>query len=118
MVMQEVGGTRPTIEAGIQMIRDMLPAANAVQRQKVPASHIKVGLECGGSDGFSGLSANPALGAAMDILVRHGGTAILSETTEIYGMEQALTARAVSEAVGRKLVDRMDWWLEHSKGRD
>ncbi|HEX8885223.1 MAG TPA: UxaA family hydrolase, partial [Noviherbaspirillum sp.] len=87
MVMQEVGGTRQTIEAGIAMIREMLPAANAVRRQKVPASHIKVGLECGGSDGFSGITANPALGAAMDILVRHGGTAILSETPEIHGVE-------------------------------
>ncbi|PND82619.1 galactonate dehydratase, partial [Escherichia coli] len=76
MVMQELGGTRQTIEAGIAMVREMLPAANAVRRQKVPASHIKVGLECGGSDGFSGITANPALGAAMDILVRHGGTAI------------------------------------------
>ncbi|HEX8787917.1 MAG TPA: UxaA family hydrolase, partial [Telluria sp.] len=78
MVMQEIGGTRQTIEAGIAMVKEMLPQANAIRRQPVPASHIKVGLECGGSDGFSGITANPALGAAMDILVRHGGTAILS----------------------------------------
>jgi len=116
--MSDLGGTKNTIEAGIEVVKRMLPLANQAKRESVSAEHIMVGLQCGGSDGFSGLSANPALGAAMDILVRHGGTAILSETTEIYGMEQALTARAVSEAVGRKLVDRMDWWLEHSKGRD
>jgi len=116
--MNELGGTKKTIEAGIEVVGRMLPLANAVKRESVSAEHIAVGLQCGGSDGFSGLSANPALGAAMDILVRHGGTAVLSETTEIYGMEQVLTARAVSAEVGRKLVDRMDWWLEHGKGRD
>jgi altronate hydrolase len=118
MVMQEVGGTRQTIEAGIAIIREMLPAANAVQRQKVPASHIKVGLECGGSDGFSGISANPALGAAMDILVRHGGTAILSETPEIHGVENMLTRRAVSPEVGQKLLDRLEWWKEYTRGQN
>ncbi|MBV0882257.1 altronate dehydratase family protein [Noviherbaspirillum sp. L7-7A] len=118
MVMQEVGGTRQTIEAGIAMVREMLPAANAVQRQKVPASHIKVGLECGGSDGFSGISANPALGAAMDILVRHGGTAILSETPEIHGVENMLTRRAVSPEVGQKLLDRLEWWKEYTRGQN
>ena len=75
-----------------------------------------VGMQCGGSDGFSGLSANPALGAAMDILVRHGGTAILSETTEIFGVEHMLTARAVTPEVGRKLIDRIAWWLEVQRG--
>jgi hypothetical protein len=92
--MQETGGTRATIEAGIAMVRELLPIANSVQRQSVPARHIKVGLQCGGLDGFSSLTANPALGAAMDILVRHGGTAILSETLEIYGVEDMLTRRA------------------------
>jgi altronate hydrolase len=116
--MAELGGTKSTIEAGIEVVQRMLPLANDARRESVSAEHIMVGLQCGGSDGFSGLSANPALGAAMDILVRHGGTAILSETTEIYGMEQVLTARAVSAEVGRKLVERMDWWLEHSRGRD
>ncbi|HET9651169.1 MAG TPA: altronate dehydratase family protein [Usitatibacter sp.] len=118
LVMGELGGTKRTIEAGIGIVNRMLPLANAVKREPVSAEHIVVGLQCGGSDGFSGLSANPALGAAMDILVRHGGTAILSETTEIYGMEPVLTARAVSPEVGRKLVDRMNWWLEHGRGRD
>src|SRR5206468_5153873 len=118
MVMQEIGGTRQTIEAGIAMVKDMLPAANAIKRERVSASHIKVGLECGGSDGFSGIGANPALGAAMDILVRHGGTAILSETPEIHGVEFMLTRRAVSREVGQKLLDRLAWWAEYTRGHN
>ena len=85
-----------------------------MQRQPVPASHITVGLQCGGSDGYSGISANPALGAAVDLLVRHGGTAILSETPEIYGGEHLLTRRAVSQAVADKLVARLRWWEDYS----
>jgi altronate hydrolase len=118
MVMQEIGGTRETVEAGIAAVQEMLPAANAIRRQPVPASHIKVGLECGGSDGFSGITANPALGAAMDILVRHGGTAILSETPEIYGVENMLTRRAVSPEVGQKLLDCIEWWKEYTRGQN
>jgi altronate hydrolase len=118
MVMQEIGGTRQTIEAGIAAVKEMLPSANAVQRQPVSASHIKVGLECGGSDGFSGISANPALGAAMDILVRQGGTAILSETPEIHGVENMLTRRAISPEVGQKLLDRLEWWKEYTRGQN
>jgi altronate hydrolase len=118
MVMQEVGGTRETIEAGVAAVQEMLPAANAIRRQPVPASHIKVGLECGGSDGFSGITANPALGAAMDILVRHGGTAILSETPEIHGVENMLTRRAVTREVGQKLLDRIEWWKEYTRGHN
>lgn len=118
LVMQEVGGTRVTIEAGIQAIHSMLPEANDVTREPCSASHIKVGLECGGSDGFSGITANPALGAAMDILVRHGGTAILSETPEIHGVEHMLTRRAVSPAVGQKLLDRISWWEEYTRGQN
>jgi altronate hydrolase len=118
MVMHEIGGTRQTIEAGIAAVKEMLPSANAVQRQPVSASHIKVGLECGGLDGFSGISANPALGAAMDILVRHGGTAILSETPEIHGVENMLTRRAISPEVGQKLLDRLEWWKEYTSGQN
>ena len=117
--MQDSGGTRKTIEAGIDAVCELLPAANAVVRQQVPASHLCVGLQCGGSDGFSSITANPALGAAMDLLVRHGGTAILSETPEIYGVEHTLTRRAASRAVGEKLVERIHWWKEvYSVGRD
>ncbi len=118
MVMQDVGGTRATIEAGVRAIEEMLPLANAYQRSSVPASHIKIGLECGGSDGFSGITANPALGAAMDILVRHGGTAILSETPEIHGVEYMLTRRAVTPQVGQKLLDRLAWWEEYTRGHN
>ena len=118
MVMQEVGGTRVTIEAGIAAVEEMLPLADACRRQPVSASHIKVGLECGGSDGFSGITANPALGAAMDILVRHGGTAILSETPEIHGVEYMLTRRAVTPEVGQKLLDRLAWWEAYTRGHN
>jgi len=118
MVMQEVGGTQETIEAGIRAVEEMLPLVNAYRREKVSASHIKVGLECGGSDGFSGITANPALGAAMDLLVRHGGTAILSETPEIHGVEYMLTRRAVTPEVGQKLLDRLAWWEEYTRGHN
>ena len=118
LVMQEVGGTRATIEAGIRAIEEMLPLANAARRQSVDASHLKIGLECGGSDGFSGITCNPALGAAMDLLVRQGGTAILSETPEIHGVEHMLTRRAVSPAVGQKLLDKMAWWAEYTRGHN
>ena len=96
----------------------MLPAADAARRSTVPASHLKIGLECGGSDGFSGITANPALGAAMDVLVRHGGTAILSETPEIHGVEFMLTRRAVTPAVGQKLLDRLAWWERYAAGQN
>ena len=110
--IQDTGGTRKTVEKGIALISEMLPRANDVQREPCSAAHIPVGLQCGGSDGYSGISANPALGAAVDILVAHGGTAILSETPEVYGAEHLLTRRAVRQEVGQKLVDRIHWW-EH-----
>lgn len=118
LVVQNEGGTRKAIARGIALVEQMLPAANACRREPVSAEHIMVGLQCGGSDGFSGLSANPALGVAMEILVRHGGTAILSETSEIFGVEQTLTARARTPEVGHKLVARIDWWLRYNAGRD
>ena len=118
-IMQDEGGTTKTIAAGVAAVKDMLPEANRVTRTRVPASHITVGLQCGGSDGFSSITANPALGAAMDLLVRHGGTAILSETPEIYGVEHTLTCRARSREVGEKLVARIRWWKdEYTVGRD
>ena len=112
--IQDTGGTAKSIARGIALIEEMLPHANDVARQPVPASHITVGLQCGGSDGYSGITANPALGAAVDLLVRHGGTAILSETPEIYGAEHLLTRRAVSRAVGEKLVARIKWWEDYT----
>jgi altronate hydrolase len=118
LVMQDTGGTRATIAAGIAAVESMLPAANDIKRVPVSAAHLKIGLECGGSDGFSGITANPALGAAMDILVRHGGTAILSETPEIHGVEYMLTRRAVSPEVGQKLLDRLAWWEDYTRGHN
>ncbi len=108
--IQDTGGTAKTIRHGIALVDEMLPHANAVARAPAPASSLVVGLQCGGSDGYSGITANPALGAAVDLLVRHGGTAILSETPEIYGAEHLLTRRAVSREVGEKLVARIRWW--------
>src|ERR1700674_297534 len=115
MTIQDQGGTVKAIAEGIRVIKDMLPAANQVHRETVPASHIVAGLQCGGSDGYSGITANPALGAAVDLLVRHGGTAILSETPEIYGAEHLLTRRAVSPAVGEKIVKRIKWWEDYTE---
>jgi altronate hydrolase len=113
--MQDAGGTRKTVEAGIRAIEDMLPAVNAVRREPIPASEIILGLECGGSDGNSGVTANPALGVASDLLVAAGGTAVLSETPEIYGAEHLLTRRARSREVGEKLVERIRWWEHYTR---
>ncbi len=118
-IMQESGGTRKTIGAGIAAVQELLADANRFKRSTVSASHLMVGLQCGGSDGFSSITANPALGAAVDILARHGGTGILSETPEIYGVEHTLTRRAVSKEVGEKLIQRIRWWKdEYSVNRD
>ncbi|HET7729578.1 MAG TPA: altronate dehydratase family protein [Usitatibacter sp.] len=114
MTIQDKGGTAKTVAEGIAIVKEMLPIANRVHRETVPASHIVVGLQCGGSDGYSGITANPALGAAVDLLAAHGGTAILSETPEIYGAEHLLTRRAVSRAVGEKIVERIHWWEEYT----
>ncbi|HEY3077051.1 MAG TPA: altronate dehydratase family protein, partial [Burkholderiales bacterium] len=113
--IQEKGGTRKAVENGIARVKEMLPEANKVHREPVPASHLILGLQCGGSDGYSGISANPALGAAVDLLVRHGGTAVLSETPEIYGAEHLLTRRAVTKEVGEKLIERIRWWEEYTR---
>ncbi len=116
--IQEKGGTMKAVREGIARIEAILPEANKVKRETVPASHLILGLQCGGSDGYSGISANPALGAAVDLLVRHGGTAILSETPENYGAEHLLTRRAVSRQVGEKLLARMRWWEEYTRRND
>jgi altronate hydrolase len=113
--IQDSGGTAKTIAKGIALIKEMLPRANAVQRVPCSAAHLTVGLQCGGSDGYSGISANPALGAAVDLLVEHGGSAILSETPEIYGAEHLLTRRAVTREVGEKLIERIKWWEQYTQ---
>jgi altronate hydrolase len=112
--IQELGGARKTIERGVAQIREMLPDLNRVRREPVPASHLVLALQCGGSDGYSGITANPALGAASDLLVRHGGTIVLSETPETYGAEHLLTRRAVSREVGEKLLALFDWWKDYT----
>jgi altronate hydrolase len=113
--IQDTGGTAKTVAHGVSLIEEMLPHANRVKRETVAAANIVVGLQCGGSDGYSGITANPALGAAVDLLVRHGGTAILSETPEIYGAEHLLTRRAVSRDVGEKLIARIKWWESYTE---
>jgi altronate hydrolase len=116
--IQDTGGTSKTVAHGVELVQWLLEEANRATRQPVSASHITVGLQCGGSDGYSGISANPALGAAVDRLVRHGGTAILSETPEIYGGEHLLTRRAVSPAVADKLLARLTWWERYCERND
>ena len=101
------------MEAGVQAVAELLPLANNDKRVEMPASKLVLGTECGGSDGNSGVTANPALGVASDLLVAQGGTSILGETPEIYGAEHLLTRRAVREEVGQALVDRIRWWEDH-----
>jgi altronate hydrolase len=113
MTLQDTGGTRKTVERGLGLITDMLPEAGKATRQTVPVSELTLALQCGGSDAYSGMTANPALGAAATLLVQHGGTAVLAETPEIYGAEHLLTRRAVSREVGEKLVERIKWWEDY-----
>lgn len=112
--IQELGGTPAAVREGIRRIERLLPTVNDVARTTVSAGHLTVALQCGGSDGYSGITANPALGHAVDLLVRHGGTAILSETPEIYGAEHLLTRRAASRAVAEALVGRIRWWEDYT----
>ncbi|MBW1789175.1 MAG: altronate dehydratase [Deltaproteobacteria bacterium] len=112
--IQEAGGSRETVRLGVEAVTRMLETANSVNRRQVTADRLVLGLECGGSDAYSGITANPALGAAVDLLVAHGGTAILSETPEIYGAEHLLTRRARDNDVGDKLIERIRWWEEHT----
>jgi len=114
LTIQETGGTRKTVAAGVAAIRDMLPIVDRARRETVSAAELMLALQCGGSDGYSGITANPALGAAADLLVRHGGTAVLSETPEIYGAEHLLTRRAETREIGEKLVAMIDWWKEYT----
>ncbi len=114
LVIQEAGGTASTVAAAIALLRDILPAAAEARRETIPVSELVLALQCGGSDGYSGLTANPALGAAADILIAHGGTAILSETPEIYGAEHLLTRRAANPEIARQLMARIAWWRDYT----
>ncbi len=114
MNIQDVGGLRRTVEAGIAKIEAMLPEVNEAQREDCPASDLMVALQCGGSDAWSGITANPAVGHACDLLVAQGGTGVLAETPEIYGAEHLLTARAKDKATGEKLIDLITWWKDYT----
>ncbi len=108
--IQQCGGINKTVEAGLRAVAELLPRVNDVRRTTLPATHLILGTNCGGSDGNSGVTANPALGVASDLLIAQGGTSILGETPEIYGAEHLLTRRAVSREVGERLVERIKWW--------
>jgi altronate hydrolase len=112
--IQDAGGVAAAVAEGLEAVAALLPRANEVRREAIPLSELTLALQCGGSDGFSGVSANPALGYAADLLVAHGGTAVLSETPEIYGAEHLLTRRAVSRAVGERLIERIHWWEDYT----
>ncbi|WP_128255638.1 UxaA family hydrolase [Falsirhodobacter deserti] len=114
MTIQQTGGTRATVDKGVAILRELAAEANHAVRQEAPASKLVLGMQCGGSDGYSGITANPALGHASDLLVRHGGISILSETSEIYGAEHLLTRRATDTATGRKLIDLIEWWEDYT----
>jgi len=118
MNIQSTGGHRKSVEIGSQFVRDMLPVVNAIERQTCPASALMLALQCGGSDAWSGVTANPALGYAVDLLVQHGGTGVLAETPEVYGAEHLLTRRAVDRGIGQKLVDRILWWEDYVARHD
>jgi len=114
MNIQDMGGVAKTVQRGIEVLKELLPEANRVQRVPIPVSELILGTNCGGSDGSSGVTANPALGIASDMLVAHGGTSILAEIPEIYGGEHLLTRRAVSRQVGEKLLERISWWEDYA----
>lgn len=114
MTIQDNGGVSKTIDRAVGVLKELLPEANKVERVPIPVSELMLGTECGGSDGNSGVTANPAVGIASDLLVAHGGTSILGETTEIYGGEHLLTRRAVTPEVGKKLIDHINWWLRYT----
>lgn len=114
ITIQQDGGFLKTVEAGIEAVKKILPQANKAVREKVPASELVVALQCGGSDGWSGVTANPGLGKAADIIVRQGGTVVLGETTEVYGAEHLLTRRAKTPEVGQKLIDCIHWWEDYT----
>ena len=118
LVMQEIGGTANTIAAGIAAVESMLPEVNRFRRETVSVAHLVVGLQSAAADGDTALSANPALGAAIDLLVGHGGTAILSGTSELAPVAHRIAARATSPAVGAQLEQRIQWWKGYTAGRD
>ena len=114
MNIQDSMGLAKTVETGIAMVREMLPEVNRATRESCPASELMVALQCGGSDALSGVTANPALGYACDLLVAQGGTGVLAETPEIYGAEHLLIRRAIDDATGKRLIGLIDWWQDYT----
>ncbi|MFD1910927.1 UxaA family hydrolase [Halodurantibacterium flavum] len=110
LTIQDNGGTRATIEAIKARIRQLLPEVNTARRATAPVSALRIGLQCGGSDGFSGITANPALGVASDMLAAQGASVVLSETPEIHGAERLLIERAARPEIAEKLMERLRWW--------
>jgi altronate hydrolase len=115
LTIQEAGGTRAAIESGLSLLQEMLPRVGSSQRETCPASELTLALQCGGSDALSGITANPALGAAADRLISEGGAAILSETPEIYGAEHLLVSRARDRRVAESLIERIEWWERYTR---
>lgn len=115
LTIQEIGGVRASVRAGVAAITEMLGSVNGASREECDVSDLVLGLNCGGSDGYSGITANPALGWASDLLVSYGGKSVLAETPEVFGAEHLLTRRAVSPAVAQRLLDRIDWWQDYTK---
>ena len=101
MNIQGAGGVRKTVDAAVAVVARLLAGANGLRRAPQPISKLVLAENCGGSDGNSGITANPALGVASDQLVRHRGTSVLAETPEIYGAEHLLTRRAVARGWGK-----------------
>ena len=114
LTIQDEGGVRKTIERGVEVLKELLPQVNQARREPIDVAELILGTNCGGSDGNSGVTANPALGFASDLLVACGATTVLAETTEIYGGEHTLTRRAISREVGEKLLERIRWWEHHT----
>ncbi len=114
LVIQELGGIRKTVQAGITIVEELLPAANTAQRSPQPLSGLTLALQCGGSDAWSGVTANPVMGLATDEVVRQGGSVVLAETPEIYGAEHLLARRAASPAIGQRLIEQVRWWEQYA----
>ena len=120
LMIQELGGTQATIQAGIAAVEGLLPRVNAVQREPQPISKLRLALECGGSDSWSGITANPLVGHVADEIVRQGGGVVISETPEVYGAQHLLASRAITPEVGDKLLAKIEWWrgyLERMGGK-
>ena len=112
--IQEAGGTQAAIQRGLAAIEGMLPEANATAREECSAADLVLGVKCGGSDGFSGLSANPALGHCSDLVVRSGGTVLITEIPEFCGAEHLFARRARNAEVGRQVFEAVDWYADYA----